>query len=944
MTGIPYSHTSQRRKRSSPQPQTASLLSQLDIFFFCVAILLALFVLPFVVGGRHPAGYAVLSIAGIMACVAWIMRVMRQEQISWTVGPGEFFLALGLIVGSVQLCTLSEDLMRGFSQHLYDILPAYSGGTWSLGLWGTLSVNPSETYVGLSILLAQGVLAIIVYQFARSIQAIERILYIVVAAALILSLHGLIQFVGHIGNNFDIATVSFHREGGIVKSMFRNRNDFAGFLAIAIGPVLWCIFRCKKKVIRGRRTQLSPKRIGSQGKPVNHQINGLQLALGLGILSTICLTVFLSLSRGGSIALVVGSILGCGMLMRTGHVQPKLGFSLLAALSIIVIALQISGMAQVSARAETLFDSQQFEKTFGRQEVWRAACQTISAFPLLGTGIGTHGDISPMTMPSTDLTHFVHAENSYLNLAVETGFIGLGITLIVLFVALAAAATVYCKGSSQEQVIAAAIFTGLVAGMVHAIGHFNWYVPAITTLMVVLGTCGIRIAEKYALWLPSWNIPVPRVLSVVVVGVAMVLLGLLASEHISAALVEPQWDEAVKQSRLLASEQRKVIRSEAALSLEITKSHDSDQAVQQAIEEKLHALVVQRKHVLSGLNKRILLLEDVVAVQPNHANAWAELATARCEHFGLSRQLKGEQVTLVDLRQAALSGGFKSRDTFEAWLSANTGDDLNDLHQAYQAAKRAVVASPFQGEAWCVLANLAFLETFEPQLPQRCLAQALIVRPHSGTVLFEAARQAELDGDVEQAVAYQRECFHISSEHRTMILNLLRTKISAPEAMTMLTPDLAGLRAIDSVWSLQSTAEDMRSVREHRLKEVLAAAEAARTPKEASQRCTLYCEASNLFRTLGEIKQASLAMDAAIKANPSHYGARLTCVDLAILLDDPDTAKQHIDWLLLRRPDASAVKSRLNQLRKLRVRLASEPTQSVSPHNDPHADSGVRQQ
>ena len=85
-------------------------------------------------------------------------------------------------------------------------------------------------------------------------------------------------------------------------------------------------------------------------------------------------------------------------------------------------------------------------------------------------------------------------------------------------------------------------------------------------------------------------------------------------------------------------------------------------------------------------------------------------------------------------------------------------------------------------------------------------------------------------------------------------------------------------------------------------------------------------------------------MDAAIQANPSHYGARLACVDLAILLDDPDTAKQHIDWLLLRRPDASAVKSRLNQLRKLRVRLASEPTQSVSPHNDPHADSGVRQQ
>lgn len=347
--------------------------------------------------------------------------------------------------------------------------------------------------------------------------------------------------------------------------------------------------------------------------------------------------------------------------------------------------------------------------------------------------------------------------------------------------------------------------------------------------------------------------------------------------------------------------------------------------------------------MLSDLEKRILLLEDVVAAQPKHAHAWAELAMARCEHFGLARRLKGEPVTLIDLRQAARTGGFQSRDAFETWLLANTGDDLNDLHQAYRAAKRAVVASPFQGEAWCVLANLAFLESFEPQLPQQCVAQALVVRPHSGTVLFEAARQAELDGDPDQAVAYWRECFHVSSEHQTMILNLLRTKISATEAMAMLTPDLAGLRAIDSVWSQQSTAEDMRSVRERRLKEVLAAAEASQAPKQSSQRCTLFCEAGNLFRTLGDNKQASLAMQAAIKANPSHYGVRLACVDLAISLDDPDTAKQHLDWLLLRRPDATAVKSRLNQLRKLRVRLASEPTQSVSPHGDSHSASGVRQ-
>ena len=36
---------------------------------------------------------------------------------------------------------------------------------------------------------------------------------------------------------------------------------------------------------------------------------------------------------------------------------------------------------------------------------------------------------------------------------------------------------------------AAAIVAGWVAGMVNAIGHFNWYVPAITTLMHTQHTC-----------------------------------------------------------------------------------------------------------------------------------------------------------------------------------------------------------------------------------------------------------------------------------------------------------------------------------------------------------------------------------------------------------------------------------------------------------------------
>jgi tetratricopeptide (TPR) repeat protein len=346
--------------------------------------------------------------------------------------------------------------------------------------------------------------------------------------------------------------------------------------------------------------------------------------------------------------------------------------------------------------------------------------------------------------------------------------------------------------------------------------------------------------------------------------------------------------------------------------------------------------------VLTGLDARLDLLEAVVAARPHHPRAWAELAAARCERFGLARQIAGKPVTLLELRQVATTGGFTSRAAFTAWLQANAGDDLADLQAAYAAAKRAVMVAPCSGDAWCVLANLAFLESFDAELPRRCIAQALAVRPHDGTVLFEAARQAELDGDDARANDLRRECFAVSAEHRDLILNLLRTQITAAEAMALLEPDLPGLRAIDAAWSRQSSPDEMRPVRERRLAAVLAAADEAASPRQASQRCGLLCEAASLHRTLGHNEEAAAALSAAIAANPSHYAARLARVDLALALDDPDTAKQHLDWLSLRRPDAKAVVDRMHKLKQLRVRLASAP--ASPPSSDTSLPpSGARQ-
>ena len=93
----------------------------------------------------------------------------------------------------------------------------------------------------------------------------------------------------------------------------------------------------------------------------------------------------------------------------------------------------------------------------GRREVWQAAVETITNFPVLVQALGaTLPSLKPTCHQPIKL--FVrHAENSYLNLGVETGLAGLGIAIISLLVGFVCCGIVFFKGTAQEQIIAIAL-------------------------------------------------------------------------------------------------------------------------------------------------------------------------------------------------------------------------------------------------------------------------------------------------------------------------------------------------------------------------------------------------------------------------------------------------------------------------------------------------------
>jgi tetratricopeptide (TPR) repeat protein len=901
-----------------------------ETIFFDAAAASSLFVVPVAVGGRHPAGLLALMIGATLAWIAFALRTFRTRHPCWHVGLGECFLVAGTFIGAVQLLSLPESVITMASPGLHGLLPAYTGGAWSLGTWQTLSVTPGETAVGLCILAAQGLFALVVFQFAQSTAAIERLFTVVVAVAALLALHGILQFIGHEGKNFDVVRLSFHEEGGVVKALFRNRNDYAGFLAVAIGPVLWFAFREASAVTRALGHRRRVRRDPAATAPTT-RIDGRQLAIGLSVAAIVSFAVFASLSRGGSISLGVGAFVSASLLVRSGHLHPRAGLAIGGMVILMLIAFEIHGLRQIAARMESIFDGAQQTKSFGRREVWEAAWQTMIAFPLTGTGIGSHGDISPLMMPPTGDVRFVHAENSYLNLGVEAGFPAVVIAVLALGLASAASIVAFVHAAPRERQLAAAIAGGLAAGAVNGIGHFNWYVPAISTLMITLGVCALRMAAPHATWLPVFKVPLSRPVAGVLASSVFIILGLLVSREVAATRAEVMWQEARAVHETITRDSQATNR-EAQLLVATRENRRSQETEDQPDTREAEAEILRKESViLDALGVHIGLLEKVALVRPDHPRVWEELAQAHCDRFGLARRLQGVTMPLEEIRKVASSNRFGSREEVESWLWRAVGKNLEDLILAYDAAKRAVALNPCLGDAWCVLANLAFLESPYEEVPKQCISQAMRVRPFFGTVLYEAARQAQFNGDTAAVASICQKCFAVSPSQRGRILPLLLPLVSAPEAMRLLAPDLDGLRSIVATWAPQSSATDLLPVRERLLAEVLAAAHEAEAPGQAMQKCNLLYEAANLQRALGDPDAAADTLSAALEANPGHHAARLARVDLAIALDDPATAKEHLDWLGLRRPDSRAVQVRIERLQQLRVRLASAHTTPPVP-------------
>ncbi len=298
---------------------------------------------------------------------------------------------------------------------------------------------------------------------------------------------------------------------------FVNRNHLAGYLEL----VFWL----------------------AVGLSLTYQ--GLRRALLIGIAATVGVTVLLSLSRGGFLALLSGFLtLSITLSLRREDRKALPWVGCLAALIAGIMVFVVNGDAFFS-RISTLLHP--LDAGRSRLEMWAGAAKLFRERPWLGWGYGTYEFVSSRYLPRT-MTGFIieHPHNEYIERASELGSIGtlLGLTLLGAFVSTGTRKLLRQQDSRLRRMGLGAM-AGCISLLSHNIFDFHFAVPSNALLFVFCAAlsliCGDLKSTSGMLWvnrrisLFSRRLAFCTIPLISLVAVSLVLRPYLSYRHLRAA-------------------------------------------------------------------------------------------------------------------------------------------------------------------------------------------------------------------------------------------------------------------------------------------------------------------------------------------------------------------------------------------------------------------------
>lgn len=322
--------------------------------------------------------------------------------------------------------------------------------------WAPLSLTPDETWKCALALLPPAAMAIGVLTSPQAIRM--RLVYGFLGLAILAICLGAAQLASGGEQLYPWRTTN----AGSVVGFFANRNHMATM----------CLMSMPFAAVAGGRVMRGGGRYAS-----------LAPWLTAAFLGLVLVALAVTRSRAGIVLagpVLISSLIATWLAAGRGkRLLPVLAIGGVAALSVAAAGVAVSGKI-----VERFVSSSDSATRFAN---WRIVADASEAYLPLGSGIGSFDAVFRSVEPveTLDWTFFNHAHNEYLEILLETGWIGVGLLAVFLFWYAKRSWSAWRGRSSPERDLQRAASIGIMVVLLHSIADYPVRTAAIATLLAL---------------------------------------------------------------------------------------------------------------------------------------------------------------------------------------------------------------------------------------------------------------------------------------------------------------------------------------------------------------------------------------------------------------------------------------------------------------------------
>ncbi len=879
------------------------------------AYLSVIFIGPLFMGGRHPLGRYVLCLLISIAVGMWLVEQCFKApwQRAWQPLGAAWMALAAVALVFIQILPMPGNWISRFSPGVMELLPAWETSAHGTR-WSTLSLTPEGTRSGLAMACGYALFFLLTWQRLWNRDQFTRHMRWIIGGTLWLAAIGILQLLSTNGKFLWIYEHPTRDTLQVTKGPFQNQNHFGTMMVLGLGPMLWWVARSllerresqersmlsasKSRTFYDRGERRAERSSSKNPWGATESVfNWLVPAIATLV---VALAGFLTFSRGAMIAMIT-----CASIALLLYSQRKMipSFVLLTMLGggFIVGVLGINASKELwKAKIIQTLDSDDLSSLSpARFQLWQADWKIHQAFPWFGTGVGSHRYAYRVHHPVFEETDSAYAESSVIHILVETGWIGIGLTLLAVLWSIISCVKVWLDQDSELIAIAVACASGLIACSLQALADFVWQIPACTICLLCLLAMLWRLpvvgqmqaAAQQQLAAPTSQVMLPPALLSAAFCVLVIpwSLSILWPEARSAF----HWDHYLRLSRadVLASNAGKL------QSGNLDETHFAEK-----LEALAEAVRIDTKN--PRLHERLMLMR-LSSLEAKHGpiQIWCTMLEA-----------------------------LPDEEARKKWLKDNLGDHCRELMLVQKHVDRTLRAAPLSGRAYVVHANLRRLLKGGPDAAYaRLLKQAECVRSNDPYVLLNLGITASIEGKLGEALQYWGRASACDETDRYQATQMLVRIFPASQVLSELKPNsLVALRMLNLYRANQDEAS-LAEVGQYCSNLLLDELNKTKDPYRAYE---LWTTRARVQEQIEDDRGACVSLAKAVSLQPTNFDLRFRLAQAAFRCQHYGEAVKQVQWCLRRRPDDLALRETLRAYTQAASRVPVDQQITTRPNEE----------